>query len=46
MPQPFRIGARTICWDLLKLDAAFDELSGLEEGNSFADWGKERIMPL
>lgn len=37
MPQPFRIGSRTI-WDLRKLDAAFDELSGPEEGDSFAGW--------
>lgn len=37
MPQPFRIGARTI-WDLRKLDAAFDVLSGPEEVDSFADW--------
>lgn len=38
MPQPFRIGSRTI-WDLRKLDAAFDLLSGLEEEiDSFADW--------
>jgi excisionase family DNA binding protein len=37
MPQPFRIGSRTI-WDLRKLDAAFDILSGPEETNSFADW--------
>ncbi|MCJ2012660.1 helix-turn-helix transcriptional regulator [Methylobacterium sp. J-076] len=37
MPQPFRIGSRTI-WDLRKLDAAFDLLSGPEEPNSFADW--------
>ena len=38
MPEPFRIGSRTI-WDLRKLDAAFDLLSGPEgEGDSFADW--------
>lgn len=38
MPQPFRIGSRTI-WDLRKLDAAFDLLSGPdEEPDSFADW--------
>jgi excisionase family DNA binding protein len=37
MPQPFRIGSRTI-WDLRKLDAAFDLLSGPEETNSFTDW--------
>lgn len=38
MPRPFRIGARTI-WDLRKLDAAFDLLSGPEEEqDSFADW--------
>lgn len=37
MPEPFRIGSRMI-WDLRKLDAAFDELSGPEEANSFAGW--------
>ncbi|WP_276082210.1 hypothetical protein [Methylobacterium sp. GC_Met_2] len=37
MPEPFRIGTRTI-WDLRKLDAAFDVLSGPEEADSFADW--------
>lgn len=38
MPQPFRIRSRTI-WDLRKLDAAFDLLSGPEEEiDSFADW--------
>lgn len=37
MPQPFRIGSRVI-WDLRKLDAAFDELSGPEEVDSFAGW--------
>ena len=38
MPRPFRIGSRTI-WDLRKLDAAFDLLSGPDEKpDSFADW--------
>lgn len=38
MPRTFRIGSRTI-WDLRKLDAAFDLLSGPEEeADSFADW--------
>ncbi|WP_313902123.1 hypothetical protein [Methylobacterium sp. E-046] len=37
MPQPFRIGSRTI-YDLRKLDAAFDVLSAPEEVDSFADW--------
>lgn len=37
MPQPFRIGSRTI-WDLRKLDAAFDVLSGPDEGDSFTGW--------
>ena len=38
MPPAFRIGSRTI-WDLRKLDAAFDLLSGPEEEiDSFADW--------
>jgi predicted DNA-binding transcriptional regulator AlpA len=37
MPQPFQIGSRTI-YDLRKLDAAFDVLSGPEEGDSFVGW--------
>jgi excisionase family DNA binding protein len=37
MPEPFRIGSRTI-WDLRKLDLAFDVLSGPEEADSFAGW--------
>jgi predicted DNA-binding transcriptional regulator AlpA len=38
MPQPFRIDPRTI-WDLRKLDAASDLLSGPEqEADSFANW--------
>ncbi len=37
MPEPFRIGSRTI-WDLKKLDLAFDVLSGPEETDSFAGW--------
>ena len=37
MPQPFRIGSRTI-WDLRKLDTAFDALSGPEEADSFTGW--------
>ena len=37
MPQPFRVGSRTI-WDLRKLDAAFDVLSGPDEGDSFTGW--------
>lgn len=37
MPEPFRIGSRTI-WDLRKLDAAFDVLSGPEEEDSFTGW--------
>ena len=37
MPEPFRIGARAI-WDLRKLDAAFDELSGPDEGDDFTGW--------
>ncbi|MCJ2063235.1 XRE family transcriptional regulator [Methylobacterium sp. J-088] len=47
MPKPFRIGRRVI-WDLRKLDAAFDVLSGPEEGTGWEDWDapKERIIPL
>lgn len=37
MPQPFRIGSRTV-YDLRKLDTAFDVLSGPEEENSFTGW--------
>lgn len=37
MPQPFRIGSRTI-YDLRKLDAAFDVLSGVEEEDSVVGW--------
>lgn len=37
MLQPFRIGSRTI-WNLRKLDAAFNLLSGPEETDSFTDW--------
>lgn len=37
MPKPFRIGRRVI-WDLRKLDAAFDVLSGAEEGTGWEDW--------
>lgn len=37
MPQPFRIGSRVI-WDLRKLDAAFDVLSGSDEVDSFTGW--------
>lgn len=37
MPEPFRIGSRII-WDLRKLDAAFDVLSGPEETDSFTGW--------
>lgn len=44
MPQPFRIGSRTI-WDLRKLDAAFDTLSGPEEFDSFADWDAPTEKP-
>lgn len=37
MPEPFRVGARVI-YDLTKLDAAFDALSGpIDEIDSFAD---------
>ena len=43
MPQPFRIGSRTI-WDLRKLDAAFDELSGAGE-DSFNGWDTAPIVP-
>jgi excisionase family DNA binding protein len=39
MPRPFRIGKRTI-WDLRKLDAAFDVLSGPEEAGSSTGWEK------
>lgn len=47
MPQPFRIGSRVI-WDLRKLDAAFDVLSGPEENTGWEDWDdpKNRIIPL
>ena len=47
MPQPFRIGRRVI-WDLRKLDAAFDVLSGPEEGTGWEDWDnpKKRIVVL
>ena len=48
MPEPFRIGARAI-WDLRKLDAAFDELSGPDEGDSFTgweDWDASQPEPL
>lgn len=45
MPQPFRIGSRTI-WDLRKLDAAFDLLSEPEkEIDSFADWDPPPAKP-
>lgn len=47
MPQPFRIGSRTI-WDLRKLDAAFDVLSGPDEGDSFTgweDWDRSQAEP-
>ncbi len=45
MPQAFRIGSRTI-WDLRKLDAAFDLLSGPEEEfDSFADWDPPPTRP-
>ncbi|MGE8131600.1 hypothetical protein ACQKQD_32035 [Methylobacterium sp. NPDC080182] len=37
MPEPFRIGSRTI-YDLRKLDAAFDVLSGSDEIDSFTGW--------
>ena len=37
MPQPFRIGRR-VTWDLRKLDAAFDVLSGPEESTGWEDW--------
>lgn len=38
MPEPFRIGSRVI-YDLKKLDAAFDALSGpIDEIDSFSDW--------
>lgn len=47
MPKPFRVGRRVI-WDLRKLDAAFDVLSGPEEGTGWEDWDdpKNRIIPL
>ncbi|WCS23742.1 XRE family transcriptional regulator [Methylobacterium sp. NMS14P] len=47
IPQPFRVGRRVI-WDLRKLDAAFDVLSGPEEGPGWEDWDdpKKRIIPL
>jgi predicted DNA-binding transcriptional regulator AlpA len=49
MPRPFRIGCRVI-WDLRKLDAAFDVLSGPEETDSFTgweDWDREkRVIDL
>jgi len=45
MPRPVRIGCRTI-WDLRKLDAAFDLLSGPEEEfDSFADWDPPPTRP-
>lgn len=47
MPTPFRIGRRVI-WDLRKLDAAFDVLSGPEEGTGWEDWDdpKKRVINL
>ena len=47
MPKPFRIGRRVI-WDLRKLDAAFDVLSGPEQGTGWEDWDdpKKRIVVL
>ena len=45
IPQPFQIGSRTI-WDLRKLDAAFDVLSGPEEADSFAGWDdRDEALP-
>ncbi|MHC2109079.1 helix-turn-helix transcriptional regulator [Methylobacterium sp. CM6246] len=47
MPKPFRIGPRTI-YDLRKLDAAFDVLSGPEESTGWKDWDdpKKRVVIL
>ncbi|WP_370875579.1 helix-turn-helix transcriptional regulator [Methylobacterium amylolyticum] len=49
MPQPFRIGARVI-WDIRKLDAAFDELSGPDTASltGWEDWdtGGPRIKSV
>ena len=47
MSKPFRIGRRVI-WDLRKLDAAFDVLSGPEKGTGWEDWDDpaRRIIPL